>query len=1157
MKRTRGISIALLVSVLLPAYVFGGDVYVATNGNDSDKGRIDSPFRTIERAVSELDPGETCYIRGGTYHEEVSINDLDGDSGDPITFTNYNGEEVIIDGSESIADLGGTNWTVHQGNIYKTTINKDIWQLWVDDKMAIVARWPNVTVGHPCDPIALKDDGYTPVDGSWWDIGTWGKMASSWNAEGSLTNDAAYHDMAAENVSFAGGSIVLNFHSESQFSRPIAEHTAGTNTLLHVPVINPHDKGSGYFLIEHKNALDQPGEWYYDMNTGEVWLWCEDGQTPQGRDVRGKTISYALTMDGCSYIEIRGINFFGSTINSTNGLHITIEDCNFSYPTWFRRMLGEHTYNMDDDLIESRPEPMGEGGTFLLGDKNGTYYTMRNCVWEYSDGLVDMYNGYGNLVDNCLFHHWSFTGMASYVLNTKSDPLAEQRNVTYHTNGSKVMSKTYGKVRYCHAYYFGYFQQDGVAWQCPGFASSGVVRDYNWHHDAMKAAVRWDGNEGINGTDHHLVSWNAPASMMIKGDYHDVISNTCLLAHDYTENLIKILTEDADGGETQAANDETYNNLTDSMSSVRDGYVPLAGTSHSNNWNGYLHDRMTGDTADKQVRDAENWDFRPAVGSDLIDAGIEFEPITNGYLGQAPDIGAYEYGDTNYWIPGYKDVIASTPVPPHDATTAKPDCDLMWLAGRDASSHNVYFGTDSGNLTLQGNQTNNIFDPAAGDLTAGQTYYWRIDTVTSSGTITGDEWSFTVQEPVQTGYANFFPTDDSYVESTGPYSNFGSNDQIKLRTSITDGFDRHGYMKFNVDVPGPVISANLNLHSDGSANIVVEVYGVTDNNWTENTLTWYTRPEIDGPLQDSKTVVGGGRRDFDVSGHITGSGYTSLGFKRPASETVRRVSSKDFYYPYNVPPIDYRPILTIEYQTNAAPVDEPPAAPTNLTAVGGVGQISLNWDDHTAPDVVGYRLYRRQNPDDNFTQIHPRLLTVSDYVDTSMLPDLPYQYVVKAEDAIEQLSLNSNIATATATAAPINNPPTFDTDPTNEIDATEGVAYSTTIADDADDPESDPMTFSKTGGPAWLNVAANGDLSGTPTNADVGSNVFTIQVSATGGTDTATLNISVYGSPDINGDGDFNIEDFTPIAKNWQNACQAPTWCDGADLNINGTIEIT
>ena len=330
-----------MILVLLPACAFARDYYVATSGSDSNNGTFNSPYRTIQKAVSELDPGETCYIRGGTYHEAVNIGNLDGSSGNPIIFTNYNGEEVIIDGSESLSDLGGTNWTVHQGNIYKTTINTDIWQLWVDGRMAIVARWPNVTVGHPCDPIQLKADNVTPVDNSWWDLsGTWGHMASSWDAGGNLTNDTAYQDMGAENVSFAGGSIILNFHSESQFSRPILTHTAGTNDLTHTPVMNPHDKGSGHFLIEHKNALDMPGEWYYDMNTGEVWLWCEDGQTPQGRDVRGKTISYGMQMDGSSYVEIRGLKFFGCTITSLNGLHITIEDCTFSYPTWFRRMLG-------------------------------------------------------------------------------------------------------------------------------------------------------------------------------------------------------------------------------------------------------------------------------------------------------------------------------------------------------------------------------------------------------------------------------------------------------------------------------------------------------------------------------------------------------------------------------------------------------------------------------------------------------------------------------------------------------------------------------------------------------------------------------------------------------------------------------------------------
>jgi hypothetical protein len=993
--------------------------FVATYGNDNNPGTFLEPFATIQKAATVMTPGDTCYIRGGTYHEAAVITGLSGDQNNPITFVNYNDEAVIFDGSESIADLEGTDWTVHQDNIYKTTINKDIWQLWVDDKMAIVARWPNYTVGHPCDPILLKDDNVTPVDGSWWDLaGTWGHMANSWNAAGDLTNDTVYNDMAAENVSFAGGSIVLNFHSESQFSRPITSHTAGTNTLAHVPVMNPHDKGSGHFLIEAKTALDQPGEWYYDKDTGEVWLWCEDGQTPQGRDVRGKTISYALTMDNCSYVDIRGINFFGCTINFTNGLHMTLEDCNFSYPTWFRRMLGEHTYN--GEPTEAKPEPMGEGSTFLKGDKNGTYYTMRNCVWEYSDGLIDMKSGYGNLVENNLFHHWSFSGMASMVIMANSNKNSLHTRNTFHTNGSKVMVKHTGcDIEWCHFMYFGYLQMDGTALQCAGGngaggGSDGRVRHHIWHHQAYKNAVRWDGQSGINGTDHHLVSWNAPASMMIKGDYHKVISNTCVNAWDHTQNMIKILTEDNFGGHTQGANTETYNNLGDSISSVRDYYTPLAGTSHSNNWNGYLHDRSNGDTADKQVRDAENLDFRPAADSDLIDAGIVYAPITDGYIGSAPDIGAYEYGDTYYWIPGRQNEKACTPIPPLGSNTVKPDADLIWLEGRNAIANRIHFGTTPDPpFQAQQGVMQNIFDPNG--LTPEQTYYWRIDTVTDSGTITGDEWSFTVKEPVLTDYVAFIPTDDAYTQSYDPNTNFGLVDNIQLRTSSTGGWNRYGYMKFDIDVPGPVISAKLNIHTDSGGNVTLEVYAVADNNWQEDTITWNDSPTIADPLLDKRQIVGGGRNDFDVSAHVTDNGLVSFGFKRPLTDSQRRISSKDFYYPDAIPPVDNRPVLTVEYQTNAQPVDDPPAPPTNLTATGGIGQITLDWEDSTETDLAGYRLYRRQSPDDDFTQIHPVILTVSEYIDTTMLPDMPYQYVVKAEDAIGQLSTNSIIDSATAT----------------------------------------------------------------------------------------------------------------------------------------------
>jgi hypothetical protein len=93
--------------------------------------------------------------------------------------------------------------------------------------------------------------------------------------------------------------------------------------------------------------------------------------------------------------------------------------------------------------------------------------------------------------------------------------------------------------------------------------------------------------------------------------------------------------------------------------------------------------------------------------------------------------------------------------------------------------------------------------------------------------------------------------------------------------------------------------------------------------------------------------------------------------------------------------------------------------------------------------------------------------------------------------------------------APPNQAPSFTSNPIVEANAAEGAAYSSSIADNATDPESDPMSFSKVSGPTWLSVASDGSLSGTPGAGDAGLNTFTVQVDATGGSDTATLEITV------------------------------------------------
>ena len=97
-----------------------------------------------------------------------------------------------------------------------------------------------------------------------------------------------------------------------------------------------------------------------------------------------------------------------------------------------------------------------------------------------------------------------------------------------------------------------------------------------------------------------------------------------------------------------------------------------------------------------------------------------------------------------------------------------------------------------------------------------------------------------------------------------------------------------------------------------------------------------------------------------------------------------------------------------------------------------------------------------------------------------------------------------------------NRAPEFVINPFSEPALPAGQAASGTIATNAFDPNGDPISFAKVSGPAWLSVAANGGLSGTPFSGDTGPNSFVVRATDPGGlSGTATLNITVTPAPSI------------------------------------------
>ena len=132
------------------------------------------------------------------------------------------------------------------------------------------------------------------------------------------------------------------------------------------------------------------------------------------------------------------------------------------------------------------------------------------------------------------------------------------------------------------------------------------------------------------------------------------------------------------------------------------------------------------------------------------------EGVNDNYVGETPDIGAYEHAAPHYWIPGHKREAASIPVPPDGAVKAKADADLMFLEAYRAKSHHIYFGTDEAAVEEAGvrsaayrqNISNNIYTP--GQMEPGKTYYWRVDAVLDDRIVKGHVWKFTVENELKT-----------------------------------------------------------------------------------------------------------------------------------------------------------------------------------------------------------------------------------------------------------------------------------------------------------------------------------------------------------------------------------------------------------------------
>jgi parallel beta-helix repeat protein len=134
---------SVLVALLMAAAgAHGADYYVATNGSDTASGiSTGEPFRTIQRALNVVQPGDTVHVRNGVYREQLLMR-RSGTEDQPITIQGYQSERPLVTGAEVV-----TNWVLHSGALWKVTNwVSGTQQVFVDGAPLRQVGWPNVFI---------------------------------------------------------------------------------------------------------------------------------------------------------------------------------------------------------------------------------------------------------------------------------------------------------------------------------------------------------------------------------------------------------------------------------------------------------------------------------------------------------------------------------------------------------------------------------------------------------------------------------------------------------------------------------------------------------------------------------------------------------------------------------------------------------------------------------------------------------------------------------------------------------------------------------------------------------------------------------------------------------------------------------------------------
>ncbi len=559
--------------------------YVSTDGNDNNTGGITAPFKTIQHAASLMKKGDTCVVREGVYRETVVTNSS-GTETQPIIFTSYPGEKVTISGADELS----LAWTIDSGNVYKASYAGEIKQLFVNDRMMNVARWPNAEVNNVFEDVHhayAEDADYSFVS----------------------TQGLPSGDISGAKLYIWPGLAWNGFERE-------IIHTPGEDRLVFTesfPVqsngLNEGDPwkplvGNKFFIYGKRSLLDIESEWVQNENL--LYLWPEGGTSPINKKIEIKARDWAFDVTSNNYIVINGFNIFAAAVRMRYTEGSLLKDCDIIYPS-DNNQKSVYLRGNNNAVRGCHVSQTPGNGVFLNGENNIVY----NCVVDHVNTCGDNYASvYTNGYLNRIVHNTFYSAGRSLILHYQSRKILISHNHLYEGG---LLSKDLGAT---------YTYGDNY-----GLGSQGSVISYNWVHDMGNETGIYLDSYSLGYLVHHNVVYDVRTAFVINGgSLNNLVCNNTMF-----RTVKGFFTATFPGHILTQKGTRILNNIISGTSNYATGEeAPEV----YNNWNGAVDEQ-----------------FLPYANSFAVDQGLIVEEITDDYVGNAPDIGAYELGGT-YWTAG-------------------------------------------------------------------------------------------------------------------------------------------------------------------------------------------------------------------------------------------------------------------------------------------------------------------------------------------------------------------------------------------------------------------------------------------------------------------------------------------------------------------------